>query len=87
MQSVAGFDDINFDNHPEFSRKFLLKGQQDTAVRTFFNQQLIELIESHPYYHIESNGKSIIVYRFDQSSSVGDIEQLIDFAKNLNTTL
>ncbi len=85
VQSVAGFDDINFDNHPEFSNKFLLKGQLDGAVRMFFSEQLIELIESHPYYHVESNGKSIIIYRFDESSKVDDVEELIEFAEEFKS--
>ena len=79
----SGFDDIDFDNHPEFSKKFLLKGVKEDNVREFFNESLIKMIEDEPNYHIESNGKSMIIYRFDHDNHRRRIKELIEFGKKI----
>jgi MFS superfamily sulfate permease-like transporter len=83
VQSIAGFDDIDFDEHPEFSDKFLLKGENEEMVRTFFTPELISLIKKHPNYLIESNGSSLILYPFSHKYDISTVNKMIDFAKCL----
>ena len=84
VKELSGFDDIDFDNHPEFSKKFLLKGNHEDNVRSLFKEELIKLIESNPHYHIESNGSAIVIYRFDHNNAVDKVEQIISFGRELN---
>lgn len=37
-----GYQDIDFDRFPEFSKKFLLRGEDEAAIRTLFTRRLIE---------------------------------------------
>jgi MFS superfamily sulfate permease-like transporter len=83
LRAYAGFNDINFDEYPVFSNKFLLKGPDENAVRNFFSEDLIELLESNPIYHIESNGSAIIIYRFDGNTGLSYIDEMIQFSKNI----
>ena len=46
----AGFDDINFTKHPDFSKRFHLSGNNKKAIRTLFNSELIYFFESHPIF-------------------------------------
>lgn len=39
--SVIGFQDIDFDEHPEFSKSFVLKGENEPAIREFFDMNLL----------------------------------------------
>ena len=82
LMELSGFDDIDFKNHPEFSNRFLLKGQNELEVRDFFNDHLISFIENDPYYHIESNGSSLIIYRFDMAKNAIIVNKLIEYGKN-----
>lgn len=58
-----GFEDIDFDEYPEFSQKYRLIGKDENAVRQLFTPHVIltllgEKLESN----IEATGNFIIVY-------------------------
>jgi MFS superfamily sulfate permease-like transporter len=83
MEDMASNKDIDFENHPIFSKKFLLRGAEETSVRSFFNSEVLSLVESEPIYHLESNGSALIIYRFDRKKKEKEVEQLILFGKKL----
>ncbi|MEP4534628.1 MAG: SulP family inorganic anion transporter [Cyclobacteriaceae bacterium] len=85
VADMANSKDIDFEDHPVFSDKFLLKGPQEDEIRKFFNPALLHLIESNPIYHLESNGRKLIIYRFDKKEK--DISELIRFGKRLVLTI
>jgi len=43
--------------------------------------------ESNPYYHVESNGTSVLVYSKERIAGVKEIKSLHDFGKRLQTEL
>ena len=75
--------DINFDAYPVFSDKFVLKGPDESAIRSFFHPGIIRKVAQHPHFHMESNGEAILLYRFDKSASEKSISELIRFGKML----
>ena len=75
--------DIDFDAYPVFSDKFVLKGPNEAAIRSFFHPGIIRKVEQHPHFHMESNGEAIILYRFDKSDEDESISELIRFGKML----
>jgi len=75
--------DIDFDEFPVFSDRFVLKGPNEKDIREFFHTGLIRKIEQYPHFHIESNGNAIIVYRFDMADDHESITELIRFGKIL----
>ncbi|MEQ9403619.1 MAG: SulP family inorganic anion transporter [Cyclobacteriaceae bacterium] len=80
---MASGKDIDFEDHPIFSDKFLLRGLEEDAIRAFFHPGILKLIESDPVFHVESNGQSIILYRFDQKSTQKEVKSMIKFGKKL----
>lgn len=42
--SVVGLQDIDFDSHPEFSESYVLKGNDEEAIRSFFDVELLNLL-------------------------------------------
>ncbi|WP_436515597.1 SulP family inorganic anion transporter [Ekhidna sp. To15] len=87
VADLAAGKDIDFDDHPMFSDKFLLKGPKEDEVRKFFKPALLQLIESNPIYHLESNGSKLIIYRFDKKKKEKEVAELILFAKRLVLTI
>lgn len=87
VADMANSKDIDFDDHPEFSNKFLLKGPNENEVRKFFNPAVLQLIESNPIYHLESNGRKLIIYRFDKKKKEKEVDELIRFGKQLVLTI
>ena len=48
--------------YPDFSNKFLLKGNDESEIRSFFKDEIIRFFENNHIYHLESNGESLIVF-------------------------
>ncbi|MEM9339183.1 MAG: SulP family inorganic anion transporter [Bacteroidota bacterium] len=83
MTDLAYKTDIDFQGHPVFSNKFVLKGPDEEAIRDLFHPGLIRKIEAYPHFHIESNGEAIILHRFDKADDQEAISELVRFGKIL----
>jgi len=63
IESAFGYKDINFDTAPVFSKKYLLRGENEAAVRNTFNGGILQYYEQHPGLSTEADGKKLIFYR------------------------
>jgi hypothetical protein len=76
--SVLGFQDIDFNSHPEFSKKYLLRGRDEKAVRYTFNFSLLEYFEKKDKLHFEGNGDKLIYYKTGKRISPSDLKSFMD---------
>ncbi|TGV00534.1 SulP family inorganic anion transporter [Flavivirga rizhaonensis] len=83
VYSFAGFKDIPIQNHSDFSNRFYLLGDNEEAITAFFDDDLVHFFESNPYYHIESNGESLLIFGKERLASIKEIKALFDFGKRL----
>lgn len=60
---ALGYKDIDFDSHPVFSKRFLLRGPDEATIREFFKPELLEFFESHQGVSVEASGDRLIYYR------------------------
>ena len=58
-----GYQDIDFETHPEFSKTYLLRGDDESSVRQLFNDSLLKFFESQPKISVEAGGNQLIFYR------------------------
>lgn len=58
-----GYKDIDFEPFPEFSRKYLLRGEDESAIRKLFNRELIGWFEAEKALIVEGKGLFLICYR------------------------
>jgi hypothetical protein len=80
---VEGFSDIDFDQFPEFSRKWLLRGPQEQAIRDFFRPPVIHFLEGQDMslpYSILSDGKVMMVHRQGETLDAEEVNHMIDFS-------
>ncbi len=84
IKESLGNSDINFEGHPEFSKKYVLRTDQDEKlVRSFFREALLSHIEKIDNCFMSSNGKDLVI-RFDEKIvRESEMEQLIDKAKKM----
>ena len=63
--SVFGYQDIDFENAPEFSKRFVLRGEDEAATRAFFTPSILAALVSltNVKYTVEAVGSSVAVYR------------------------
>lgn len=58
-----GYQDMDFDSHPDFSKRYLLRGKDEDTIRRLFTPEVITHMMSMKGIVIESNGSVIISYR------------------------
>ncbi len=81
--ALAGLRDIPIPDHPDFSRRFYLLGDNEKAIQSFFNSDLIHFFESNPYYHVESNGRSLLLFSRERLAGLKESKALLDFGHRL----
>jgi len=83
VYAFAGFEDIPIDNHTDFSYRFYLLGEDIKGIQAFFNDDLVHFFESNPYYHVESNGKALLIFGKERLANIKEIKVIFDFGKRL----
>ncbi|WP_299458669.1 SulP family inorganic anion transporter [uncultured Microscilla sp.] len=83
LKKFAGYGDINFKKHKEFSSRFLLKGVDKAYITYLFNEELIHFLQSQETYHLESNGTAICIFKNIRYSSPTETENMLEFGRNL----
>ena len=58
-----GYEDIDFESHPEFSNKFHLSGECETVIRNYFNKQVLDYFASRPSLYLEASNYYFILYQ------------------------
>ncbi len=74
---VFGYKDIDFDSHPEFSKRYLLRGENEEAVRATFGDEARSFYESDLKLSTEAAGPQLIHYRSGQRVSPDEISEFI----------
>ncbi|MFS8815337.1 hypothetical protein NW811_08585 [Synechococcus sp. R60.4] len=69
VAKAFGMQDINFENHPDFSRRYLLRGEDEAKIRLRFHPSFLNFLEQHPPCCAEGSGPQLIVWRDDQQVS------------------
>jgi len=84
---IAAQQDIDFNEYRNFSRKFLLQGTDEVGIRELFTANLIHFLEKSDIYHLESNGKELLIFRHLRLASPREILKMVAYSKNLVTKL
>ncbi|MFN3193474.1 MAG: hypothetical protein ACE361_23380 [Aureliella sp.] len=63
LGDLFGFKDIDFDEDPEFSNAFLLKGQDQESIRQFFDPNRRSAFSKFPQVTVETCGNSFVFFR------------------------
>jgi len=64
LAAVFGATDFDFTTHPEFSKRYLLRGDDEDAVRRLFAPGVLGWFERNLGLHVEGAGDALIVYRW-----------------------
>ncbi len=87
VYAFAGFKDVPFEQHSDFSKRFYLLGEDEKAIKNFFVNDLVQFFECNPYYHVESNGNSLLVFSKERLASNKEVKTLLNFGKRLREVI
>ena len=81
--SALGYQDIDFGNRPAFSSQYLLRGNEEIAIRSTFHDALLAFYESHPGVSTDGGGNQIFIFREGHHTPPDQIRAFIDWAAAL----
>ena len=87
MKSYTGYKDIDFEKYPEFSKKFLILGNKEAEIQSFFTSDIIHFFESRQIYHVESNGEALIIFDKIKLARTDETIAFIDYGEQLASLL
>jgi len=87
VMAFTGHKDIDFEMYPDFSNKFLIMGNEESKIRSFFTPEIIRFFENHQIYHLESNGEAIIIFDKIKLARTDETVAFITYGKELATLL
>jgi hypothetical protein len=73
LAAVLGAKDFDFATHPEFSRHYALRGDDEDAVRRLFGPGVLAWFERNLGLHVEGAGNVLIVYRWGTVQPVDQV--------------
>lgn len=73
--------DIDFQNHPAFSKKYYLRAEDESATREFFNEDRLDFLESQQNIHVESHRNKLLIYKKRELLEVDEIAETLLFAQ------
>lgn len=74
-----GYQDIDFESHPKFSKKYLLRsGEREEDVRALFNDRVLEYYEEHPNVCTEGCAGRLVYYRAQQRIAPLDVRPFLE---------
>ena len=87
VKAYTGYKDINFEMYPDFSKKFLISGNKEPEIRSFFTDNIIRFFESHQIYHLESNGEALVIFDKIKLARTDETIAFIEYGKELAAIL
>jgi hypothetical protein len=84
MFGAFGYQDIDFANRPEFSRRYLLRGQDEQNIRNVFSERVLSFYESQGQrLSTDAGGDQLFIYQEDVRVSPDQIRPLIEWGRGL----
>ena len=83
VMAFTGYKDIDFKMYPDFSEKFLLMGNNESEIRSFFTEDVIRFFEKNQIYRVESNGEALMIYDKIKLARTDETVAFIDYGKEL----
>ncbi len=83
VMAFTGHKDIDFEMYPNFSSKFLIMGNKEAEIQTFFTDEIIRFFEEHQIYHLESNGEALVIFDKIKIARTDETKAFINYGKEL----
>ena len=83
VMAFTGYKDIDFEMYPDFSKKFLLMGNNESDIRSFFTEEIIRFFENQQIYHIESKGIALLIFDKIKLARTDETVAFIEYGEKL----
>lgn len=81
--AFSGYKDIDFEMYSDFSKKFLIMGNNEEEIRKFFNEEIIRFFENQQVYHLECNGEALLIFNKVKLARTDETIAFIEYGHGL----
>src|ERR1700738_67315 len=78
--TAFGYQDIDFGQRPEFSKQYILRGQDEQAIRQTFNDGLLSFYEMYPGTSTDGGGNQLFVFRSGYRFQPQEVQSYVGLA-------
>jgi hypothetical protein len=78
--SAFGYQDIDFGQRPEFSRQYILRGQDEPSIRQTFDDGVLSFYESYPGTSTDAGGNQLFLFRAGYQFQPQEIQSYVGLA-------
>jgi len=83
LLTAFGYQDIDFGQRPEFSKRYLLRGQDEMAIRQAFNDQLLSFFETYQGTSVDAGNNQLFVFRASYRCQPQEAQNQLALALNI----
>ena len=83
VKALSGVTDHGLKFYTKVSKKFLLLGEDELALRKFFNDDLVKFLEENEIQHIESNGEALMIFNYLHIAPTQEVQNMLNFSVEL----
>jgi hypothetical protein len=80
LSNLFGETDIEFKGHREFTRCYLLRGPDEPAIRTVFDDRVLAFFDANLGWSVETDGRWLIVYTSKRQVRPDDLPVFLEQA-------
>jgi hypothetical protein len=77
LGAAFGGQDIDFEQYPAFSKKYVLRGTDEAQVRKVFTHEALRWLEAQPALCLEARGDRLLMYRASKRVKPDDIRAFL----------
>jgi len=81
--AAMGAQDIDFTDHPAFSKAFVLQGSDEAQVRALFTPEKLDYFAGHKGICVEGHGRRLILYRYGKRVAPKEIQSFVEQGREL----
>jgi hypothetical protein len=83
LAGVMGQQDIDFPDHPAFSKAFVLQGSDEAAIRALFSGEKLDFFSGRKGMCLEGHGPRLICYRYGKRVAPKAIQSFVEEGREL----
>ncbi len=83
IASMFGYQDIDFSSHEGFSKSYLLRGPEETPIRSLFSHETLSYLESHTGWSVEGGGEWVAVFKPNRRITTENFRNFLDDTRGI----
>jgi hypothetical protein len=73
LAEIFGYQDIDFDQYPEFSKRYLLRGEDEAGIRRVFTSEALAFLGGTTGWCVQTRGGRLAIFREGKYIEPGEV--------------